>query len=58
MWECMNVYQKPQTLREINGMSLFSFIRLSLAEIREELMRYFSSKLLAYLVEFDFLEKM
>lgn len=58
MWECMNVYQKTQTLREIIGMSLFSFIRFSLAEIREELMRYFSSKLLVYLVEFDFLEKM
>lgn len=55
---CMNVYQKNPTLREVYGMSLSCFIRLSLGEVREELMRCFSSKLLAYLGEFDFLEMM
>lgn len=55
---CMNVYQKNPTLREVYGMSLSCFIGLSLGEVREELMRCFSSKLLAYLGEFDFLEMM
>lgn len=38
-------------------MSLFCFNTLSLGEIGEELRR-FSSNLLAYVVEFDFLETM
>lgn len=39
-------------------MSLFYFNKLSLGEIREELMRHFASNLLVYLVEFDLLETM
>lgn len=58
---CVSIIKKPQpTLREVYGMSLVCFIWLSLGENRcaLELIRYFSSKLLADLVEFDFLETM
>lgn len=45
---CMIVYQKTPTLREVYGMSLFSFIRLSLGKIREEFDEVFFFKITGF----------